>query len=107
MTADKLADEINDLAESDMPESDKLTEAMKLLEIAHRAIDRLEGEAQDLRDKVPDDWGNGVLDALSDMPADDIGPFLEAGKLAAAEKHGFHSAEYESMDMLTSAITNT
>lgn len=107
MTAYQLQEEITELSDSDAPHLMRLTAALRLLKRAHTALEDTEGKLQDAREELPDDYCRGVLDALSDMPADDIGPFLEAGKLAAAEKHGFHSAEYESMDMLTSAITNT
>lgn len=106
MTSDKLQQELATLREWKATPAQKLREALQLLDKAAQALDVIEGEAQDLREAKPDAWHMRILDALDEMPTDQIGPYLEAGKQQAGIDHGYTSPEYESMNLLAHAITS-
>lgn len=69
-------------------------------------VDTLESDVEDLKDEKPDQWQQGVLNALDAMPTNEVGPYLEIGMQHAGIEHGYTSPEFESMSMLHAAITS-
>lgn len=104
MTSDKLRSEVNELIAWSTTPAPKLRAAMQLLEKAHNALDVIEGRVQDLEESKPDAWCTRILDALTDMPTDQIGDYLKMAAQQAAMDHGYTSPEYQSLDMLAAAI---
>ena len=105
MNSDKLREGLDFLKEWKATPSERLREALALLEKAHNALDALEGQVQDLKDDAPGPWKAGILKALDEMPTDQIGPYLEGAKELAGMEHGYTSPEWESVSMLADAIT--
>lgn len=106
MRSEHLSEQLAALKEHKWTPAQKLKEAYDLLEQAANALDVLEGQVQDLKEEKPDKWHTGILDALDEMPTDQIAPYLYAGAERAAIDHGYTSPEYESMTMLAGAIAS-
>ena len=104
MNADQLKRAIAEIDGAKATPSEKLKEAMRLLERAHTLADDLEGQVQDLKDEQPDPWAKGILDTLDTMPTTEIVPYLEAGAQMAGMEHGYTSPEFESVSALANAI---
>lgn len=107
MDADALCKMLDDLRSSKEPTEQRLCEALLLLEEVHKALDAREGQVQDLREHIHESrlspWEENVLRALK-MDAYEIGDSMSAAKDHAAQKYGYTSPEYATIEALASAL---
>ncbi len=104
MTSEELRKEIDFLKEWKAKPSDRLRDAMKLLEKAYNSLDVREGELQDCQESKPSEWEKGILDAISDNCFTIPACVLKAAERHAAEVFGESSHEAQSCRALLQVL---
>ncbi len=107
MDADELRETIDNIRDWKTTPDNRLREAFVALERAHNSLDVLEGRVQDLQEHIlesqPSPWEAGVLRALK-MDAYELGDSMNVAKDHAAQKYGYTSPEYATIEALASAL---
>lgn len=103
MDADELRETIDYIRDWKTTPANRLREALAALEKAQNSLDVLEGQIQNMRDNEPGEWAKSVLRVL-ERDAYELGDSMNVAKDHAAQKYGYTSPEYATIEALATAL---